>query len=108
MGNLAALPQTSLKRLLGYSTVAHAGYMLLAVGVLTPGGVSAVLVYLLGYLPATLGAFAAVAAIRNATGGETIEHARGFARRDPAAAVCLAVFLLSLLGIPPLAGFGTA
>lgn len=105
VGNLAALTQTSLKRMLAYSTIAHAGYMLLAVGVMTPAGVSAVLVYLLGYLPANLGAFAVVAAVRNATGGETIDHARGLMKRDPGTAVCLALFLLSLLGMPPLAGF---
>lgn len=105
VGNLAALTQTSLKRMLAYSTIAHAGYMLMAVGVLTPGGVKAVLVYLLAYLPANLGAFMVVALIRNATGGETIDHARGLVKRDPGTAVCLALFLLSLLGLPPLAGF---
>lgn len=105
VGNLAALAQTSLKRMLAYSTIAHAGYMLLAVGVMTPGGVSAVLVYLAAYLPANLGTFAVVAMIRNATGGETIDHARGLMKRDPATAVCLVLFLLSLLGLPPLAGF---
>ena len=105
VGNLAALTQTSLKRMLAYSTIAHAGYMLLAIGLLTREGVSAVLVYLAGYLPANLGAFAVVAIIRNATGGETIDHTRGLMKRDPATAVCLVLFLLSLLGLPPLAGF---
>jgi NADH-quinone oxidoreductase subunit N len=105
VGNLAALNQTSLKRMLAYSTIAHAGYMLLAVGVVTPAGVSAVLVYLAGYLPANLGAFAVVAAVRNGTGGEGIDHVRGLMKRDPGTAVCLVLFLLSLLGLPPLAGF---
>lgn len=105
VGNLAALTQTSLKRMLAYSTIAHAGYMLLAVGVMTDKGVSAVLVYLAGYLPANLGAFAVVAAVRNAAGGETIDHVRGLVKRDPGTAVCLVLFLLSLLGLPPLAGF---
>lgn len=105
VGNLAALTQTGLKRMLAYSTIAHAGYMLLAVGVMTPAGVSAVCVYLAGYLPANLGAFAVVAAVRNATGGETLDHARGLLKRDPGLAVCLVLFLLSLLGLPPLAGF---
>lgn len=105
VGNLAALTQNSLKRMLAYSTIAHAGYMLLAVGVLTKGGVSAVLVYLAGYLPANLGMFMVVATIRNTTGGETIDHARGLMKRDPALAVCLVLLLLSLLGLPPLAGF---
>lgn len=105
VGNLAALTQTNLKRMLAYSTIAHAGYMLLAVGVMTGAGVSAVLVYLTCYLPANLGVFAVLAAVRNATGGETIDHVRGLIKRDPGMAVCLVLFLLSLLGLPPLAGF---
>jgi NADH-quinone oxidoreductase subunit N len=79
--------------------------MLLAVGVMTGAGVSAVLAYLACYLPANLGLFAVVAAVRNATGGETIDHVRGLMKRSPGLAVCLVLFLLSLLGLPPLAGF---
>jgi NADH-quinone oxidoreductase subunit N len=105
LGNLAALGQTNLKRMLAYSTVAHAGYMLMAVAVLKADAASAVLFYLAGYLPTNLGAFAAVAAVRNATGGETLDHCRGLVKTHPAVAAALTLFLLSLLGIPPLVGF---
>jgi NADH-quinone oxidoreductase subunit N len=105
LGNLAALPQTNLKRLLGYSTVAHAGYMLMGLAALTRTGAAAVLFYLAAYLLMNLGAFAVVAAVRNRTGAETIDACRGLIGRAPALTVALTAFLLSLLGIPPLAGF---
>ncbi len=105
VGNLAALRQTNLKRMLAYSTIAHAGYMLTAVAVFTPASREAVLYYLLAYLPASLGAFAVVAAVRNRTGLETLDGVRGLVATAPALTVALAVFLLSLLGLPPLAGF---
>src|SRR5581483_709574 len=104
-GNLAAFGQTNLKRLLAYSTIAHAGYMLLAVAVVTPQAVSAVLFYLVAYLLMNLGAFAVVALVRNATGSEELAAYRGLVWRSPALAVTMAVFLLALLGLPPLAGF---
>jgi NADH-quinone oxidoreductase subunit N len=104
-GNLAAIPQTDLKRLLAYSTIAHAGYMLLGLSALTLGAASAVLYYLAAYLLMNLGAFAAVAVVRNATGAEDVAAFRGLARRAPTVAVATAVFLFSLLGFPPLAGF---
>lgn len=105
LGNVAALAQTNLKRLLAYSTVAHAGYMLMAVACLHPLAASAALFYLVGYLPMTLGAFAVVAVVRNQTGSEDLDAARGLLKRSPVLGVCLAVFLFSLLGLPPLAGF---
>ncbi|HVK16514.1 MAG TPA: NADH-quinone oxidoreductase subunit N [Fimbriiglobus sp.] len=105
LGNLAALTQTNLKRLLGYSTVAHAGYMLMALATFTRTGVAAVLFYLAAYLLMNLGAFAVVAIVRNRTGQETIDAFRGLLGRSPALTVALAAFLLSLLGIPPLVGF---
>jgi NADH-quinone oxidoreductase subunit N len=105
LGNLAALAQTNLKRLLAYSTIAHAGYMLMALATLTRDGVAAVLFYLAAYLLMNLGAFAAIAVIRNHTGAETIDACRGLLGRAPALTVVLAIFLLSLLGLPPLAGF---
>jgi NADH-quinone oxidoreductase subunit N len=105
LGNLAALAQTNLKRMLGYSTVAHAGYMLMAVACLNAPGVGAVLYYLGAYLLMNLGAFAVVALVRDATGSEDVSACRGLIRRSPAVGVCLAVSLLSLLGLPPLAGF---
>ena len=104
-GNLAAYPQNNLKRLLAYSTIAHAGYMLMGLAVLNTEGAQAVLFYLLVYLFMNLGAFAVVAFIRNQTGSEDIRTMRGLAYRSPAVVILLGVFLLSLLGIPPLAGF---
>ncbi|MBX9582210.1 MAG: NADH-quinone oxidoreductase subunit N [Gemmataceae bacterium] len=104
-GNLAAFGQTNLKRLLAYSTIAHAGTMLLGVAVLSPDGTAAVLYYLVAYLAMNLGAFAVVALVRNRTGSEELSAVRGLVWRSPVAAVAMAVFLFSLLGFPPLAGF---
>lgn len=104
-GNLAAYPQTNLKRLLAYSTIAHAGYMLMGLAVLNYLGVKAVLFYLVAYVLMNLGAFAMVAFIRNSTGSEDLNDLRGLVYRSPFAVAMLAVFLLSLLGLPPLAGF---
>jgi NADH-quinone oxidoreductase subunit N len=104
-GNLAAFPQTNLKRLLAYSTVAHAGYMLLAVAVCSTQSIAAVLFYLAAYLVMNLGAFAVVALVRNRTGSEELDAYRGLVKKSPVLAVGLALFLLGLLGLPPLAGF---
>jgi NADH-quinone oxidoreductase subunit N len=115
-GNLAAFLQNNLKRLLAYSTIAHAGYMMMGLCALTtprlylPGdqavvGVQAVLFYLIAYLFMNLGAFAVVAFIRNQTGSEELDRMRGLVRRSPWMVVTLSFFLLSLLGIPPLIGF---
>ncbi|MGL6096295.1 MAG: proton-conducting transporter membrane subunit, partial [Fimbriiglobus sp.] len=105
VGNLAALGQTDLKRLLAYSTIAHAGTMLMGLATLTRAGVAAVLVYLVAYLLMNLGAFAVVAIVRNRTGAENLTAVRGLIVRAPAVGVGLAAFALSLLGLPPLAGF---
>ncbi len=104
-GNLAAYPQTNLKRLLAYSTIAHAGYMMMGLATLTPNGAAAVLFYLIAYLFMNLGAFAIVAFIRNQTGSEDLSSYRGMVYRAPLLTVTLGIFLLSLLGMPPLAGF---
>jgi len=104
-GNLAALGQTNLKRLLAYSTIAHAGYMLMALVPLTQAGDSAVLFYLAAYLFTNLGAFACVALLRNRTGSENLADMAGMVQREPAIVVALVICLLSLLGLPPLAGF---
>jgi NADH-quinone oxidoreductase subunit N len=104
-GNFAAYMQTNLKRLLAYSTIAHAGYMMMGLAPLTRDGAAAVLFYLIAYLFMNLGAFAVVAFLRNQTGSEDLSSFRGLVRRAPVMTVTLAVFLLSLLGIPPLAGF---
>jgi NADH-quinone oxidoreductase subunit N len=104
-GNLAAYVQTNLKRLLAYSTIAHAGYMMMGLSTLTREGVQAVLFYLAAYLFMNLGAFAVVAYLRNQTGSEDLDSFRGLVRRSPWMVVMLAFFLLSLLGLPPLVGF---
>jgi NADH-quinone oxidoreductase subunit N len=104
-GNLAAYLQTNLKRLLAYSTIAHAGYMLMGLAVLNAEGAAAVLFYLVAYLFMNLGAFAIVAFLRNQTGSEDLSSYRGLVTRAPLMTVLLTIFLLSLLGIPPLAGF---
>lgn len=104
-GNLGAFAQTNLKRLLAYSTVAHAGYMLMALAVVNAAGAAAVLYYLCAYVAMNLGAFGVVALVRNATGSEELGAYRGLVRRNPLLAITLSVFLASLLGLPPLAGF---
>jgi NADH-quinone oxidoreductase subunit N len=104
-GNLAAYFQNNLKRLLAYSTIAQAGYMLMAVAVLGRIGVEALLFYLAAYLFMNLGAFAVVAFLRNETGSEELSDFRGLIRRSPFMVIVLSFFLLSLLGLPPLVGF---
>ncbi len=104
-GNLAAFGQNNLKRLLAYSTIAHAGYMVMGLVILTKLGAAAVLYYLAVYVAMNLGAFGVVAWVRNATGSEDLAAFRGLAKRNPLVAVSMTVFLASLLGLPPLAGF---
>jgi NADH-quinone oxidoreductase subunit N len=104
-GNLAAYLQTNLKRLLAYSTIAHAGYMMMGLAALNADGAGAVLIYLVAYLFMNLGAFAVVAFLRNQIRSEDLADYRGLVRSAPLLTITLAVFLLSLLGIPPLAGF---
>src|SRR5262249_2655237 len=82
-GNLAAYVQTNLKRLLAYSTIAQAGYMMMGLACLTREGGSAVLFYLIAYLIMNLGAFAVVAFLRNLTGSEDLRDFRGLVRRAP-------------------------
>ncbi len=106
LGNLAALSQTNMKRLLAYSSIAHAGYALLGFVVFAQRGVEALLFYLVVYYLMNLGAFWVVMLIANATGREDLEGYRGLAWRGGAApALALGVFLFSLAGLPPLAGF---
>jgi NADH-quinone oxidoreductase subunit N len=104
-GNLAAYGQTNLKRLLAYSTIAHAGFMMMGLATMTHDGAGAVLFYLVTYLFMNLGAFAVVAFMRNLTGQEDLAYYRGFVYRCPLLVIMFGVFLLSLLGMPPLAGF---
>jgi NADH-quinone oxidoreductase subunit N len=106
VGNLCALNQRNLKRMLAYSGIAHAGYMLMGLAVLNNEGLSAILFYVVVYLIMNVGAFLVVGMIANVTGSEDIENYRGLAWRGAVVpAACLAVFLLSLTGLPPFAGF---
>jgi len=105
LGNLTAIAQTSVKRLLAYSAIAHAGYMLLGVLANNEPSQAALLFYVITYALTTLGAFGVVAVVEEATGGDAIQNFAGLSRRAPGLSLCLLVFLLSLGGIPPLAGF---
>lgn len=104
-GNLAALPQTNMKRLLAYSTIANAGFLMLAVVPVGPKITTAFVYYIAAYLPMNLGAFAVVAFVRNKTGSEEIAAYAGLVRRSPILGVSMCLCLLSLLGLPPLVGF---
>lgn len=109
LGNVVAAVQTNVKRMMAYSSIAQAGYIL--VGFIasfagrSPNGNSAVLFFILIYVLTNLGAFAGIIALANATGGERIEDFRGLARRAPLLSAGTALCLLSLAGIPPMAGF---
>ncbi len=105
VGNLAALPQQNVKRLLAYSSIAHGGYLLMGGVLLTSEGVGAILFYLLVYLFMNLGAFYVVVLVANEMGSETIDGYRGLGSRAPLVALAMVVFLASLTGLPPLAGF---
>lgn len=106
-GNLVALRQTSLKRLLAYSSIAQAGYMLMAVAVAerTPDALPAIGYYLVAYLCMNLAAFAVLAQVERLLGSDGLDTVRGLGRRAPWPAAALTIALLSLAGIPPLAGF---
>jgi NADH-quinone oxidoreductase subunit N len=105
LGNLVAIRQTSLRRLLAYSAVAHAGYMLLAIAAHTQQSLAALLYYVITYALATLGAFAVIAVVEEQKGSDEISSFNGLSRQAPVLSFCLAIFILSLAGIPPLAGF---
>ena len=105
LGNLTAIVQSSVKRLLAYSAIAHAGYVLVGVLANTPASLSALLFYIITYAFTVIGAFGVVAMVEEATGGDALANFAGLSRRSPGLSLCLLVFLLSLGGIPPLAGF---
>jgi NADH-quinone oxidoreductase subunit N len=104
-GNLCAIPQRNLKRLLGYSSISNAGYMLLGVAALSHDGQSAVLYYLGGYLFTVLAAFTVICLVMRQVEGEDIGALAGLNQRSPFLAATMTLAMISLAGIPPLAGF---
>jgi NADH-quinone oxidoreductase subunit N len=104
-GNLAALAQVSVRRLLAYSAIAHAGYMLLALAYFSDRSRSALLYYIVTYALTTIGAFGVVGVVERATGTDRFEGFLGLNKRNPLLAAVLLVMFLSLAGIPPLVGF---
>jgi NADH-quinone oxidoreductase subunit N len=106
VGNVVALVQTNIKRMLAYSAIAHAGYLLVAMAAIVPQAGAAMLYYLLGYVVANLGAFGVVTALeRRGESNDLIQDYRGLAQREPALAAAMTIFLLSFVGVPPLVGF---
>jgi NADH-quinone oxidoreductase subunit N len=104
LGNLAAIVQNSVRRLLAYSAIGHAGYMLLGILMNNAAGMSALLYYVITYALATIGAFGVLAALED-EGVDQLSDFAGLSRRAPLLSFCMLIFLLSLAGIPPLAGF---
>ncbi|HSW40852.1 MAG TPA: NADH-quinone oxidoreductase subunit N, partial [Acidobacteriota bacterium] len=105
IGNLAALMQDNIKRLFAYSSIAHAGYLLMGVAVGTPEAMRAVMLYLPIYLLMNMGAFFVVMMVRERAGSEFICAYRGLGIRNSLLAVAMSAFLFSLVGIPPFSGF---
>lgn len=105
LGNLAAIVQGNVRRLLAYSAIAHGGYMVIGAMAPSEQAFGAILYYALTYAFASLGAFAIVAFVEQSTGGSALEDFAGLGRRFPLMGFCMLVFVLSLAGIPPLAGF---
>ena len=107
LGNVVALQQRNIKRMMAYSSVAQAGYLLVGLAVATPSllGMGSVLLFLVAYAFSNLAAFIAIIAITESTGSDEIAGFAGVARRSPFLAGCLTLAMLSLTGIPPTAGF---
>jgi len=108
LGNVVALAQTNIKRMLAYSSIAHAGYILIGVAAALKSdqGVSATLIYMAAYLFTNLGAFAVVIALEHRQGqGLRLDDYKGLAKRSPLLAILMAIFMLSLTGMPPTGGF---
>ena len=105
IGNVMAVRQANVKRLLAYSSIAHAGYLMIGVLAFNELGLASVAFYLFVYMFANMGAFAVVAAVEHRTGSVDIDAFSALSRTSPLYAVAMTVFLLSLTGIPPLAGF---
>jgi len=104
-GNLCALPQRNLKRLLGYSSISHAGYLLLGIAAISATGQSALMYYLAGYLFTVVGAFTVIALVMQHLDSEDISGLAGLNRRSPLLAATMTFSMVSLAGVPPMAGF---
>jgi NADH-quinone oxidoreductase subunit N len=104
-GNLMAIPQHNIKRLLAYSGIAHIGYMLVGLAALTSNGIAMLLFYLVAYMFGNMGAFFVVEAVARSENSEEIDAYKGLAQRSPLLALAMLIFLLSLGGIPFVAGF---
>jgi NADH-quinone oxidoreductase subunit N len=104
-GNLCAIPQRNLKRLLGYSSIAHAGYLLLGVAALSASGQSAVMYYLAGYLFTIVAAFTVITLVMQHLDNEDVSALAGLNQRSPLLATTMTFAMVSLAGLPPLAGF---
>ena len=105
LGNVVAIQQNNIKRMLAYSSIAHAGYMLLAMPVMSGDSVYAIMIYLVMYLFMNLGAFFVVITVKNKTGGETLDDYKGLGWEMPLIGVVMTIFMVSLTGLPPSAGF---
>jgi NADH-quinone oxidoreductase subunit N len=105
LGNCAAIVQHNVKRLLAYSSIAHAGYIFIGLVAATATGATSVLFYIIVYSLTNLGAFGVVAALSSRAGGDEMKDFDGMARRAPYLSLLMLIFILSLAGIPPLGGF---
>ena len=105
VGNVVAIQQDNIKRMLAYSSIAHAGYMLLAMPVMSGDSIYAIMVYLIMYLFMNLGAFFVVITIKNKTNGETFDDYKGLGWEMPIVGITMTLFMVSLTGLPPTAGF---
>ena len=105
LGNLVAIQQESIKRMLAYSSIAHAGYMMLALPVLSIDAVESIMIYLFVYIFMNLGAFFIVIIVKNKTGRETFDEFDGLGWKMPIVGALMTLFMLSLTGLPPTAGF---
>ena len=104
-GNLAAIPQKNIKRLLGYSSISHAGFLLLGIAAASVYGTGAVLFYLFAYVFTNLGAFLVIVCLSAVTADDEIASYSGLGKRSPLLAAAMTVALVSLAGVPPMAGF---
>jgi NADH-quinone oxidoreductase subunit N len=104
-GNLLAIPQTNIKRMLAYSGIAQAGYLLIALAASSERGIASAIFFLFQYLFTNLGAFTVVILVGSFLGNDEIRSYAGLSRRNPLVALCMLILLLSLGGIPPLSGF---